>query len=108
MQDLDQIGKSLAYFTPELILLSGIVLLLVAGFFSRKNAVLSTLALLSLVGSLSTCVLQFDDLTKDVVLFNDMLHLERFTAFFKILLSTGGVLTILLSWIYFNTYPSGR
>lgn len=84
---------------PELILACGILLVVLGGFFTR-NKITSFNALLTftvLTASVSYTVLSWYIYATPVSLFGGLIRSDDFSAYFKILIDIGGLLTVLMS-----------
>jgi NADH-quinone oxidoreductase subunit N len=84
---------------PELILACGILLILVAGFFTRnkKTNVNALLALTILLSSLAYTILCWNNYATPLSLFVGLIRCDQYSTYFKILIDVGGILTVLMS-----------
>jgi NADH-quinone oxidoreductase subunit N len=87
------------YTMPELILLCGILLTILTGFFTRnkKTSFNALLAFAILVGSISYTAFSWHIYASPINLFGGLIRSDDFSAYFKILMDTGGLLTVLMS-----------
>jgi NADH-quinone oxidoreductase subunit N len=100
-QELNHILESAGFFKSEIVLLTGILLMVLCGFFSRSISAFSILSILLLVASGTFHFITLDS-SVSVHVFNRMLKVDMFSAYLNILLDAGGILGVLLSWLYFR------
>ena len=84
---------------PEVILACGILLVIIAGFFTRnsKTNFNALLAFGLIVASIAYTILCWDFYKVPQQLFAGFIRSDQYAAYFKILIDLGGVLTILMS-----------
>lgn len=84
---------------PELILACGILLIVVAGFFTRnkKTNVNALLALTILLSSLAYTILCWNSYVTPLSLFAGLIRCDQYSTYFKILIDIGGIFTVLMS-----------
>lgn len=84
---------------PELMLACGILLIILAGFFTRnkRTSLNALLAFAIFAGSISYTILSWYIYTTPVSLFGRLIRSDDFSAYFKILIDVGGLLTVLMS-----------
>ena len=101
MQGLNEllagVNESFAFIIPELILCTGIIVLLLAGLVIRKNSLLfNILALLTTLSSL--CYILAYGVDSNIELFNNMLLRDGFGEFLMLLVDISVVITCLMSF----------
>lgn len=94
---LQWIFDSTAFIGSELILLSGLVILLISGLILKKETTLIFHSLAFLTISASAIVVIIDWPENPIRLFNGMIRYDDFSSYLKILIDLGGLLTILLT-----------
>lgn len=95
-EKLNSITESFAFFVPELILASGIFIILVAGLLNNeRNHLFNGITLATALSAFIFIIADGLDVT--VILFNGMLHREGFGEFLMLLVDTSLVLTCLMS-----------
>lgn len=96
---LKSISISLYYTVPEWILVCGIVLLILTGFFIRnkRTRISSLLALTVLLISAVFTIQYWHIYAVPVNLFADSIRGDQYSAYFKILIDIGGILTMLMA-----------
>jgi NADH-quinone oxidoreductase subunit N len=84
---------------PELILACGILLVIIAGFFTRnkKTNFNALLALAFLLASLTYTILCWHNYAAPLTLFAGLIRCDQYSSYFKILIDAGGILTVLMS-----------
>jgi NADH-quinone oxidoreductase subunit N len=84
---------------PELILTCGILLVTIAGFFSRNKKTNSNalLALAFILASLTYTILCWQNYAVPLTLFAGLIRCDQYSSYFKILIDIGGILTVLMS-----------
>ena len=84
---------------PEIILVFGILLVVLVGFFTkkRKTNLNALLALSMLLMSLFFTLLCWDFYSSPLSIFAGFARCDQFSVYFKILIDVGGVLTVLMS-----------
>lgn len=89
--------NSLNYFVPELLLTGVILVLIIADLFLKKekSAWTSLIALAGMIGVLVVVLQQYDLGTRSI--FNDMLVVDPFSLYFKLLFVASTVMVIFLS-----------
>jgi len=93
---LTAISNSVGYLLPELILTSSLIISIVAGLIlKKKQTILYALSLITY--SLSALAIVQSWPQEPVALFDGLMRLDDFSAFFKLLFFTGAFLTILIS-----------
>jgi NADH-quinone oxidoreductase subunit N len=101
-EKIEWIQLSVGYLLPELILTLGIVTLLISSLFLKdgnKKNMADWLALVIFSSALAASILFYTSSgSSSIPLFNGMLQYDAFSNYFKILFSSAGVLTVLLSW----------
>ena len=98
LQDrLQWIFDSTTFIGSELILLSGILMLLVSGLVLKREATILFHGIAFLTFTTSVIIVVIDWPESPVGLFNGMVRHDDFSSYLKILIDLGGVLTILLS-----------
>jgi NADH-quinone oxidoreductase subunit N len=95
--NVQSIGHSFALITPELTLLAGVVVLLLAGMFRSNKGWLTLLTALVVATSLIVSTQQFSRGTS-MVLFGGMMRLDSFGSYLKILFDVAALLTLAMSW----------
>jgi NADH-quinone oxidoreductase subunit N len=103
-QQLDAIGNSLSFFIPEIILASGIVIILFAGLFKINPRVLLLCAVAVLISTIYFVLKT--DFNSSVPIFNDWLRVDGLGSYLKLLMSLAGIVTILLSRETSERHPS--
>jgi len=96
-ENLRSIGISVAHITPEIMLIAGIVVLVIAGLFKSGKLLLSILSSVFVLASLFACCKQITE-TAQYSLFNDMLIGDSFGAYIRVLLDVATLFTIWMSW----------
>ncbi len=91
------IAESVTHLLPELILIASLVITLVLGLILKKNkqAIIHTLAVITYLIAIVIIIQTWPK--QPVALFGGMMRLDDFSAFFKLLFLSGGILTILIS-----------
>ena len=99
LSKLKSISISTYYTMPELILLCGILLTILTGFVTRnkKTSFNALLAFAILAGSISYTALSWHIYASPINLFGGLIRSDDFSAYFKILMDIGGLLTVLMS-----------
>jgi NADH-quinone oxidoreductase subunit N len=98
LQDqLQWIFDSVTFIGPELILLSGILILLVSGLVLKKETTLLFHIIAFLTLTTSTIIVAIDWPENPIRLFNGMIRFDDFSCYLKILIDLGGLLTILVT-----------
>ncbi|WP_276373016.1 NADH-quinone oxidoreductase subunit N [Chryseolinea sp. H1M3-3] len=98
---LESVRASFGFFIPEMILCSAIIILLIAGLIKQDaSKLLTVLSFLTFSTSLLTLVLYWPLEDIPVNIFNGMLRADNFSAYLKILIDVGGLLTVLMTWRY--------
>lgn len=92
---LYSIQNSIGLLKPELILVSGIILLIVVGFFKPKHENLSVLMATFLFSA--TVIALVTDTTESTTLFAGMIRKDKFTGFLQVLLNLSGLLTCIMA-----------
>lgn len=84
---------------PEVILACGIMLIMVVGFFTRtkKTNLCALLAFAFLLTSLTYTILCWHNLATPLTLFAGLIGSDQYSTYFKILIDTGGMLTVLMA-----------
>jgi NADH-quinone oxidoreductase subunit N len=98
-KSLEEIAKGINFFIPELILSSGILLVILFGLFRRISPSLLTLS--TLVVSLLSAVyivVNWSEVAAPVPIFNGFLRADDFSSFLKVLLDISCALTVLMTW----------
>lgn len=112
-QKLEWIQDSLAFFMPELLITSGIILILLLGLILKKvsryehtDRILYSLAVFILVAS-SALILSVskvasyqwkNDPLSPLRIFNNMLLVDSFSSYMKMIIDVAGVLTLFMSF----------
>jgi NADH-quinone oxidoreductase subunit N len=102
-QALEHVLESLAFFKPELALMAGVLVIVTGGFFSRNVRVFSLATLVLLGASLILNVLKFQSFATPFPIFGGMLRVDLFSSYLNIVLDAGGILAVLMSWMYFGS-----
>jgi NADH-quinone oxidoreductase subunit N len=97
---LQEITLSLRTFFPELILAFGMMLLLVAGLFTRNAHRTSGVALVIITTAASFQLARSLHAETSISIFHGFLSVTSFTSYLGFLVDVGGILTILMSWPY--------
>lgn len=99
LSKLKSISISLYFTVPEWILVCGIVLLILTGFFTRnkKTSINNLLALTFLLISVIFTIQYWHIYAVPVNLFADSIRSDQYSACFKILIDIGGILTALMA-----------
>jgi len=98
LQDqLQWIFDSTTLIVPELILLSGILVLLIAGLVLKRETTILFHAIAFLTLTISVTIVVIDWPENPVRLFNGMIRFDDFSCYLKILIDLGGLLTIFLT-----------
>lgn len=92
------IGPGIALFTPEIILLAAIVVLVLAGLFHAGKTLLTLLASAAVCITLACCIHHMAS-GEATEIFSGMLRHDTFGTFMKILFNTGTLLAIWMSWL---------
>jgi NADH-quinone oxidoreductase subunit N len=95
--NVGSIGPSLALITPELILVAGIVLVLLAGLFRAGKLVLSMTTFVIVALVFVVCCLQLS-LINHTSLFGGMLRHDTFGTYLKVLFDMATLLALWMSW----------
>ncbi len=96
---LELIGTSLSFFVPELVLTSGILLLITAGLLARnKQTLFTAITFLLFSASLLYHVFNWSSYVTPARLFSGMLRSDDFSAYLKIIFDTAGILTVVMTW----------
>ena len=96
-EKLEWINESLQFFVPELIVITGIVLLVIIGLVRKSYQIHSFTTLFILLSSFSYTILHWSDYTVPVKLFGGMIRSDDFSAYLKILFDVAGMLTVFMS-----------
>jgi NADH-quinone oxidoreductase subunit N len=98
---LNSITESFSFFIPELLLASGIIIVLIAGLLNNtRNQLFNVIALVTVI---STIICLFSGgLQVHVSLFNGMLHRDGFATFLEILTDVAVALTCFMSVRHFD------
>jgi NADH-quinone oxidoreductase subunit N len=97
---LEWIKHSLGFFIPELILTSGVIIVLISGLISRKslnNSGFHLLSLLVFIISFSILLLMWPSYETPVRLFEGMVRHDNFSTFLRLLFDVAGMLTVLMT-----------
>jgi NADH-quinone oxidoreductase subunit N len=103
---LESIANSLGFVLPEIILGTGILLIVFVGLFTRNKksrvipVITISLFLLTMLGSALNWWAYATDIfgnTSPLTHFEGMVQSDDFSPFFKILIDLGGILTVLMS-----------
>jgi len=97
--ELENILDSASLFAPELALAAGILLVVIAGLFVKRSFWLPLSACVPIAVSLTFNLLFYKEGTQQVSLFYGMLRTDDFSAYLRLLVDVGGVLTIVMSWM---------
>ena len=98
-EKLELIGMSLSFFIPELILTSGILLLIVIGLIKKERASLLTFVCFVLfVLSFLFVFFNWSLYAIPTKIFNGLLRSDDFSAYLKMLFDIAGILTVLMTW----------
>jgi NADH-quinone oxidoreductase subunit N len=91
------ISESVTHLLPELILIASLVITLVLGLLLKKNkqTILHTIALITYLIAITIIIQTWPK--QPIALFGGMMRLDDFSAFFKLLFFSGGILTVLIS-----------
>ena len=89
---------SFGLFIPETILSIAIIIIIIAGLVKKNGAHLHIIALLGFTAALFAHVLHWDNYNEPLNIFNGMLRSDSFSAYLKILVDVGGILTVALTW----------
>jgi NADH-quinone oxidoreductase subunit N len=93
-EQLISIQKSVSLFAPEITLILGVAVVLIAGLFSREK-VNFFIGLSLILFATSLLFIVTKGFSSNAVLFG-MLHLDGFSSYLKILLDVSGILTCLM------------
>ncbi|HTF19459.1 MAG TPA: NADH-quinone oxidoreductase subunit N [Chryseolinea sp.] len=95
--NVGSIGSSLALVTPEVILVAGIVVVLLAGLFRACKPVLSLITIIIVALTLTLCWQQLS-MINHTALFGGMLRHDTFGTYLKVLFDLATLLALWLSW----------
>lgn len=99
MDSLESIRMSAALLAPDLILASGIVILIIAGLIWRSTVLHHSLALSVLVVAFVLEVARWSAGDEPTVLFNGSIKRDDFAVFLNLIISLGGIFTVIMTWI---------
>ncbi len=95
-EKLNSITESFAFFIPELILASGIIIILLAGLFNNgRNNLFNGITLITVLSAFIFIIASGLDV--NVILFNGMMQREGFGEFLMLLIDIAVALTCLMS-----------
>jgi NADH-quinone oxidoreductase subunit N len=98
-EQLELIRMSFAFFIPETILTSGMIILLVVGLIRKDAATLLTiLSIATFLISLIVHVVYWSVYSSPQNIFSSMLRSDNFSAYLKILIDIAGMLTVIMTW----------
>jgi NADH-quinone oxidoreductase subunit N len=108
---LDSIQQSFAFFLPEIILSIGILFILIMGivFRIRENKTdsdkssdyrhaYSIVSIIILFASAAAMLTQWSTLIKPETLFVEMIRVDQFSTFLKIIIEASTIVVVLLTW----------
>ncbi len=96
---LELIRMSISFFIPELILIVGILLIIIVGLIKKESLTLLTFFSFGIFGmSLWFGVIQAQQNILPVNLFINMIRVDGFSGYLKILIDIGALLTVLMTW----------
>ncbi|MEO8471775.1 MAG: NADH-quinone oxidoreductase subunit N [Chryseolinea sp.] len=95
---IEVITESAAQFVPELILTSGILVLICVGLLRRGKSLFSILSAIVFTASLTTILIHWPTDEVPRLLFFDMLKADSFSSYLKIIFDVSGLLTVWMSW----------
>lgn len=98
VDNMRSMKSSLALFHPELILVAGLVLVLVAGLFNARKHHLVMLTALVVAYTLTVTCRQFST-TEPGLLFGGMLRHDSFGTYLKILFNVAALFTVFMTWL---------
>ncbi|MBL7857201.1 MAG: NADH-quinone oxidoreductase subunit N [Cyclobacteriaceae bacterium] len=106
-EQLDSIRMGITMCFSEVVLSTGILLMLLGGLlFRKKPSTFPLLAFLIILSSLLFFIVQAQQFDVPVKLFNGMLRSDDFSTYLKILFDIAGVLTLAMSWRNQKNHPS--
>jgi NADH-quinone oxidoreductase subunit N len=106
MDSLESIRMSVALLAPDLILASGIVLLIIAGLIWRSRVVFHSLALGVIALTFILDLTRWSAGSSAVMLFNGSIKVDDFAVFLNLIISLGGMFTVVMTW--FSTQHQQR
>ena len=90
---------SISFFIPELILSTGILLIILIGLIKKESLTLVSFCSLGIVVlSLWFGIIQMRQTILPVNLFIGMIRVDGFSGYLKILIDIGALLTVLMTW----------
>lgn len=95
---LDSIQTSLLFFIPELVLITGMLIIIVTGLVWKNKTLLTFAAFLFLLTSFLWMIINTDVGVEPIRLFNGMIRSDDFTTYLRVLLDAGGLLTVFMTW----------
>ncbi|HEY8934214.1 MAG TPA: proton-conducting transporter membrane subunit, partial [Cyclobacteriaceae bacterium] len=109
---LESIQQSFAFFLPEIILSVGILFILVMGivFRIRENKInagdgssdhrqaYTIISVLFLLGSFVSMLTQWNALISPATLFVEMIRVDQFSTFLKLIIEASTIAVVLLTW----------
>ncbi len=96
---LELIRMSVSFFIPEIILSIGILFIILSGLIKKENLTLLSISSLGIVAcSLWFGIIQTRLHILPVNLFMNMIRVDGFSSYLKILIDVGTLLTVLMTW----------
>lgn len=95
---IEVIVKSFAHFVPELILTTGILILILTGLIRRDKSFLTILSAIVFSASLITVFMRWPTDGVQHFLFFDMVKVDSFAAYLKIIFDVSALITLWMSW----------
>jgi len=95
---LDSIQTSLLFFVPELVLITGMVILIITGLISKNKSLLTFTAFIVLTTACLSIGIHPEVYSTPVKLFGGMIRSDDFSAYLRVLLDAGGLLTVFMTW----------
>jgi len=95
---LELISTGITYVIPEIILSTGILLVIFTGLITRnKTSITAWLTLIVFFTTTAYIILNWSFYTSPVLLFDGLIRVDDFSSFFKILFGIAGIFTVLMS-----------
>ena len=95
--NIRSISTGMQHITPEIILIAGIIIVLIAGLFNSGRAALSVLSSLFVLASLIVSCNEIFSFSA-TSLFDGMLRADSFGTYIKMLADLAALFTVLMSW----------
>ena len=103
-EELNEIVSGLHFLVPELLLFGGFIILILGGFFfNRKKHILPVLAAL-ILGFDLLMVFLVTPAFQNQEIYGGMLHVSSIGQYIKVLILSGGIITVFASERYFEDF----